>query len=127
MTARYEGVRGTHEAAEKATSDARADVTAYERQLSTLRDEAAGRVDAARRTIDSERSARLTEVNARIAEMRAEAERKDAALREANRGNIAAAVAQVASRAAELATGRKPADSEVQQIVASLVQSGGSR
>ena len=76
---------------------------------------------------DLERSARLAEVNARIADMRAEADRQNAALREANRGNIVDAVTQVVARAAELATGRRPADGEVRQIVSTLVQSGGSR
>ena len=90
MQERYEGVRGTLESADKATADARADVSAYEGRLAALRDEAA-------------------------------------ALREANRGNIVDAVTQVASRAAELATGRRPADGEVRQIVSTLVQSGGSR
>ncbi|MEY4365396.1 MAG: synthase subunit [Actinomycetota bacterium] len=127
MQERYEGVRGTLESADKATADARADVSAYEGRLAALRDEAAGRVDAARRTVDAERSARLAEVNSRIADMRAEADRRNAALREANRGNIVDAVTQVASRAAELATGRRPADAEVRQIVSTLVQSGGSR
>ena len=127
MEQRYDGIRGNLESADKATSDARAAVADYEGRVSALRDEAAGRVDAARRTVDSERSARLTEVNARIAQMRADAEQQNSAVRAANRGNIVDAVTLVATRAAELATGRRPAEAEVRQMVSSLVQSGDQR
>ncbi|MFM7262207.1 MAG: hypothetical protein ACKO1X_00455 [Acidimicrobiales bacterium] len=122
MKARYEGVRSGHDQAAKATADARADVEAYERALAAARAEGAGRVEAARRTVDSERSQRLSEVNARIAEMRATADRDAAAARQAASASIADAVGQVATRAAELATGRRPSADEVRTAVNTVVQ-----
>ena len=84
-------------------------------------------MDAARRTVDSERATRLAEVNARIASKRAEADAATDAARAAARGEIASAVAQVASRAAELATGRVPDSAVVQSAVAAAMESAGSR
>ncbi|MBM3718588.1 MAG: hypothetical protein FJW53_06415 [Actinobacteria bacterium] len=117
MQARYEGVRSVHDQAVKTTDDARADLEAYQRALAAARAEGAGRVEAARRTVDSERTERLAEVNARIAEMRAVADREAAAARASANESIAEAVGRVATRAAELATGRAPSADNVRAAV----------
>lgn len=122
MKTRYDGVRSKLDAAAKATADARADVEAYERALAAARAEGAERVEAARRTVDSERSQRLTEVNARIADMRATADREAAAARQAASSSIADAVGQVATKAAELATGRRPSADEVRTAVNAVLK-----
>ena len=74
-----------------------------------------------------QRQAKLAEVNARIAAKRAEADAANAAARAAVRDQVAAAVSQVAGRAAELATGRTPDPSAVQSAVAAAMESAGSR
>lgn len=122
MDARYAGIRADVEGAEKVKSDARADVAAYEAAVAAARTEANARVDAARQTLDAERTAKLSEVNARISAKRAEADAAAAAAREAAKGQVAAAVTQVATKAAELATGRTPDSSAVQQAVASAME-----
>ena len=127
MEARYAGIRGDIEGADKAKSDARGEVAEYERALEAVRAEAAARIDKARQTVDAERQAKLAEVNARIAAKRAEAEAANAAARAAVRDQVAAAVSQVASRAAELATGRAPDPATVQSAVSAAMESAGSR
>jgi F-type H+-transporting ATPase subunit b len=127
MEARYAGIRGDIEGADKAKSDARGEVAEYERALEAVRAEAAARVDKARQTVDAERQAKLAEVNSRIAAKRAEADAANAAARAAVRDQVAAAVSQVAGRAAELATGRTPDPSAVQSAVAAAMESAGSR
>ena len=127
MDQRYGAIRADLEGADKVKDDARSAVADYEKALADIRAEAAARVDAARRTVDSERATRLAEVNARIASKRAEADSATDAARAAARGEIASAVAQVASRAAELATGRVPDSAVVQSAVAAAMESAGSR
>ena len=61
-------------------ADAKSDVAEYEKALAAARAEAAGRIDAARQTVDNERNAQLAQVNARIAAARAEAETRVSAL-----------------------------------------------
>ena len=66
-------IRSGHEDAEQITAAAQGDADAYEAQLASVRAEAASRIDAARATLEQERSERLAAVNARIAERRAAA------------------------------------------------------
>ena len=127
MDARYADIRGNIEGADQVKMAAQSDVAEYEKALAAARAEAAARIDAARQTVDSERTAQLAQVNARIAAARAEADQQTAAAREAAKGEVAAAVAQVASKAAELASGRTPDASVVQAAVAAAMQSAGSR
>lgn len=127
MEARYAGIRGDIEGADKAKADARGEVAEYEKALEAVRAEAAGRVDKARQTVDAERQAKLAEVNGRIAAKRAEADAANAAARAAVRDQVAVAVAQVASKAAELATGRAPDAATVQSAVTAAMESAGSR
>lgn len=120
--ARYASIRANSEGAVQVKADATSDVAEYEKALDAARAEAAGRVDAARQTVDNERTAQLAQVNARIAAARAEADQKNAAARAAAQGDVAAAVATVASRVAELALGKAPDASVVNAAVASTME-----
>lgn len=127
MDARYEGIRSNIEGADKVKSSAQSDVAEYEKALAAARAEAAARIDAARQTVDTERTTQLAAVNSRIAAARAEADQKNAAARAAAQGDIASAVAQVATQAAVLATGITPDAQTVQAAVKSAMESAGSR
>ena len=121
MDARYEGIRSSHESADAERSAARAEVADYEAQLAGIKAEAARVVDAARVTLEAERQATLAEVNAGIAERRAAAVAQADAVRTAARDQIHAAVSDVAGRAGELATGRRPAADVVDRVVSEVM------
>jgi len=106
MEARAEAIRADRDAAEAVTASARADVAEYEAQVATLRSDAQQRVEAARATLETERTERLAAANAEIAERRAAAMAEVDAARAAAQGDVEAAVIDVVDRAAELATGR---------------------
>ncbi len=106
MEARAEAIRADRDAAEAVTASARADVAEYEAQVATLRSDAQQRVEAARATLEAERTERLAAANAEIAERRAAAMAEVDAARAAAQGDVEAAVIDVVDRAAELATGR---------------------
>jgi F-type H+-transporting ATPase subunit b len=127
MDARYADIRSDIEGAGQVKADAQNDVAAYDKQIAAVRVEAVARIDAARQTVDTERTAKLAEVNARIAAARAAAEAQTAAARSAAQGQIATAVAQVATKAATLASGKTPDASVVQAAVAAAMESAGSR
>ncbi len=117
MEARYNGIRNAHDSADAERSGARAEVAAYESQLASIKGEAARVVEAARATLEAERQAKLTQVNAGIAERRAAAMAQAEAARAAARDQIHAAVSDVAGRAGELATGRRPSVAVVERVV----------
>ncbi len=117
MTARYESIRGDFEKAETLTASARAEVAEYEAQVASVRADAQSRVEAARATLEGERTEKLTVVNARIAEKRAVATAEVDAARAAASSQVAAAVAAVAARAGELATGKAPSAAVVSDAV----------
>ncbi|CAB4663497.1 unannotated protein [freshwater metagenome] len=127
MDARYADIRSDIEGADSVKAAAQTDVAGYEKQLAAVRVEAAGRIDAARQTVDAERNTQLTQVNARIASARADADAQTAAARAAAQGQVAAAVAQVATKAATMASGRTPDASVVQAAVTAAMESAGSR
>lgn len=108
MDARYALIRGGHEQADTARASARAEVAEYESSLATVKAEANDRVEAARQTLEAERTARLAEVNAEIGGKREAAAAETQAAREAVRGDVAQAVADVTSRTIELSTGKVP-------------------
>lgn len=124
MDARYGLIRGGHEEADTARAAARAEVAEYESALATVKSEANERVDAARQTLEAERSARLAEVNAAIAAKREAAAAETAAAREAVSADIAAAVADVTSRTVELATGKVPDPAAVRAAVDEAMSAG---
>ena len=127
MDQRYASIRSNIEGADQVKSNARADVANYEAAVAAVRVEAAARVDAARQTLDNERTARLAEVNARIAAARAEADAANNAARAAGQAQVATAVATVVAQAAELATGTRPEASVVDSVVKQVMESAGSR
>lgn len=124
MDARYAHIRDGHEQADTARAAARAEVSEYESALSTVKAEANERVDAARHTLETERTARLAEVNAAIAVKRDAATAQADAAREAVRGDVAAAAADVSSRTVELATGQAPAAAAVRAAVDQSMNAG---
>lgn len=121
MDARYAHIRGGHEQADHARAAARAEVAEYESALATVRAEASERIEAARQTLEAERTARLAEVSAAIAVKREAAAAEAAAAREAVRGEIAAAVADVASRTVEMSVGTAPDADVVRRAVDSAM------
>ena len=119
MHARYDMIQSDKESAETLTAAARADVAEYEARLTSVRAEAQETVDAARATLEVERTDKVTAANARIAQKRAAAAAEIDAARQAAMGDVESAVSDVVARATEIATG-KPANSST---VNSAVQS----
>lgn len=117
MVARYEGIRAAHESADAERSNARAEVAEYEQQLAGIKAEAARKVEAARATVEAERSKAIAELNARLSEQRAAATAQAEAARSAAASQIRDAVAEVAGRAGELATGKRPSPDVVTRVV----------
>ena len=117
MDARYAGIRADHEQADAARAAARAEVADYEAQLAAVKAEAAAKVDAARQALEAERQEQVKALNAQLAERRAAAQAETEAAKAAVRDQIHAAVADVAGRAGELATGRRPDATVVARVV----------
>ena len=126
MDARYGKIRGDHETAEAIRDAAKGEVAEYEAALATVKAEARERVDVARQTLENERATALEEANARISVRRSEALAQTEAARAAAEPHIQEAVADVSSRAAELATGKRPDAATVTGIVSSLMAGGGA-
>ena len=125
--ARYDAIRSDIEGADEVKLSARTAVAEYEAARAAIQAEAAARIDAARQTLDNERTAQLAQVNDRIASARASSEVATAEAKAAAQGQIASAVATVVSRAAELATGQKPDASTVDATVKSVMESAVTR
>jgi len=125
MDQRYASIRSDIEGADQVKSNARADVANYDAAVAAVRVEAAARVDAARQTLDNERTARLAEVNARVAAARGQADQANEAARAAGKAQVAQAVATVVAQAAELATGSRPEQSVIDQTVKQVMESAG--
>ena len=121
MQARYDKVQSDQESAETLTAAARADVAEYEARLSSVRAEAQQKVDAARATLEAERSEQIGAANARISEQRAAATAEVEAARQAAMGDVESAVTDVVTRATEIATGKAPNASAVQSAVGSAM------
>lgn len=124
MDARYSSIREGHEQADNARAAARAEVSEYESALATVKAEANERIDAARHTLEGERTARLAEVNAAIATKRDAAAADADAARRAVEADVAAAAADVTSRTIELATGRAPDPAAVRAAVDRSMSAG---
>lgn len=117
MDARYASIRNDHESADAERAAARSEVSDYEAQLAAVKAEGAGKVDAARQQLEAERQEKLAVLNARLAEQRAAAQAETDAAKLAVRDQIQAAVGDVAGRAGELATGRRPDAGVVTRVV----------
>ncbi len=124
MTARYDRIEGDLETAEASTASARADVTDYEAQLASVRADAQTRVEAARATLEAERTEQIAAANARIADKRGAAAAEVDAAKQAARGQVESAVVDVSARLSELATGRRPSDDVVQRAVGDAMNQG---
>jgi F-type H+-transporting ATPase subunit b len=124
MDARYAHIRGAHEQADTARASARAEVAEYESALATVKAEANERVEAARQTLEAERTARLLEVNAAIGSKREAAAAETQAAHDAVRGDIATAVADVTARTIELSTGSAPDSAQVRSAVDQTMSAG---
>ena len=127
MDARYGKIRGDHQTADETRAAARAEVAEYEAELATVKAEVRQRIDVARQTLEGERTTALAAANERISARRAEAIAATEAARAAAAQHIEEAVADVSSRAAELATGRRPDPAAVSGIVSSLMAGGGGQ
>jgi F-type H+-transporting ATPase subunit b len=124
MTARYDRIEGDLETAQATTTSARADVADYEAQLAAVRADAQTRVETARATLEAERTEQITAANARIADKRGAAAAEVDAAKQAARGQVESAVADVSTRLSELATGRRPSDEVVQRAVGEAMNQG---
>ncbi len=124
MQARYGKIKTGHERAEAMRTTAQSEVAEYEAAVAAVQAEAASRVDAARQVIEAERADRLGVANAAIAQRRAAAAAAVEAAKLAARESIDAAVADVAARAVELSTGRRPDDATVRRAVADVAGVG---
>ena len=124
MTARYDRIEGDLETAEASTTSARADVTDYEAQLASVRADAQTRVEAARATLEAERTEQIAAANARIADKRGAAAAEVDAAKQAARGQVESAVVDVSARLSELAIGRRPSDDVVQRAVGDAMNQG---
>ena len=124
MDARYAHIRAGHEQADAARAAATSEVATYESALAAVKAEANERVEAARRTLESERQAKLAEVNARIATRREAAAAEAQAARDAARAEVASAAADVAARTVELSVGRAPDAGAVRAAVDAAMGAG---
>ena len=98
MTPRYDRIAERQGEAETLTAAARADVAEYEAQLASVRAEAQQKVDAARATLEAERTEQIAAVNARIAEKRGAAAAEVDAARRPRAVDVESAVADVSTR-----------------------------
>jgi F-type H+-transporting ATPase subunit b len=126
MDARYAHIRGGHEQADAMRASAKAEVADYEAALATVKSEANERIEAARRTLESERSAQLAEANARIAARREAANEAARSAREAASEGVAAAASDVAARTVELSIGKTPDAGTVRAAVDAAMSVGAS-
>lgn len=124
MDARYGHIRESHEQADATRASARAEVSEYESALATVKAEANERVDAARHTLETERTVRLAEVNDSITAKRDLAALEAESERAAVQADVAAAAADVTARTIELATGRAPDPAAVRSSVDQLMSTG---
>lgn len=124
MTSRYDRIEGDRVSAEESTTSARADVADYEAQVASVRSDAQTRVEAARATLEAERSQQIAAVNARIADKRGAAAAEVDAAKQAAHGQIESAVVDVSTRLSELATGRRPSDDAVRRAVGDAMNQG---
>lgn len=127
IDARYQSVRDGHSAADAERASASAEVAAYESALAGVRAEASARIEAARATLESERAAQLAEVNARVAARKESAAAAARAELDAARSQVGTAVASVAARTVELATGKSPDPNRVSAVVEQVMGTGVAR
>jgi F-type H+-transporting ATPase subunit b len=121
MMARTEHLRQTLVEADSIRDGAHAEVAEYHADLAKVQDEANGRVEAARQTVESERTLKMTEVNARLAARRADAAASADAAKAAASSQVASAAGDVAGHLASKVLGKTPDAGLVQQAVATVM------
>jgi len=124
MEARYGKIQADLANAEATRAEAEREVADYQAALDTVRVEAVGRVEVARRQLEEERSAKIADANQRIAARRSAAAAEAEAAMTAARGNIEAAVADVAALTVELSVGARPDDASVSEAVGRVMGVG---
>jgi F-type H+-transporting ATPase subunit b len=108
MVARTEHVTKTLAESDAIRDGAHQEVADYKADLAKVHEEAAGRVDAARQTVEAERAEKMAGVNARLAERRAEAVAASDAAKASMSGQVHTAASDVASQVAHLVLGKVP-------------------
>jgi F-type H+-transporting ATPase subunit b len=111
--------------ADSIRAGAKGEVADYEADLIKVREEAAGVVDAARQTLEKERTAKFAEVNARIAERRAAATAEADAMKAGAAAQVSVAAQDVASHAAGIVLGAAPSADLVRTAVSNAMYDGG--
>jgi F-type H+-transporting ATPase subunit b len=124
MQARYGKIRTDHETADSVRAAARGEVAEYEQELAAVKAEATKRIDTARQALEKERAIAISAANERIAAKKAVANDANEAAKAAAETHVRAAVVDVSSRAAQLATGHKPTAKVVEDVVSSLMGAG---
>jgi len=124
MEARYGKIQADLANAEATRAEAEREVADYQAALDAVRVEAVGRVEVARRQLEEERSAQIADANQRIAARRSAAAAEAEAAMTAARGNIEAAVADVAALTVELSVGARPDDASVSEAVSRVMGVG---
>ena len=122
--ARQAQVTGRHAEAEATRSAAQAEVDEYREAIAAVGAEAQARVDAAARTVETERVAAMAEANARIAEQRAVTMAEVDAARSAVAGSVAEAARAVSADVAGRVLGRAPDASVVAASVERTMTAG---
>lgn len=117
IAARYDSIQQGHTDAEQLRADAEGEVAAYESALAEVRQEAAGRVDAARQTLEAERAERIAAANAEIGDRKAAALAEVDAARQAAAGDVNDAAGTVAAQIVERLTGTTPSADAVGRAV----------
>ena len=97
--------------------DAHKEVADYKADLAKVHEEAAARIDAARQTVESERSTKMAEVNARLAEKRTDAVASADAAKASMSDQVVTAASDVASQVAHMVLGKVPDASLVKTAV----------
>ncbi len=121
MVARTEHVAKTLVEADAIRDGAHQEVADYQADLAKVRDEAAARVEAARQTIETERTEKMAGVNARLATRRTEAVAAGDAAKAAVADQVASAASEVASQVANMVLGKVPDAAIVRSAVATAM------
>jgi F-type H+-transporting ATPase subunit b len=121
MVARTEHLAKTLADADAIRDGAHQEVADYKADLATVHEEAAARIDAARQTVEAERTEKMAGVNARLAERRAAAVASADAAKASMSDQVATAASDVASQVAHMVLGRVPDASLVKSAVTSAM------
>jgi F-type H+-transporting ATPase subunit b len=125
MQARTQLISSQLAEADSIRAGAKGEVADYEADLTKVREEAAGVVEAARPTLEKERTSKFAEVNARLAERRAAATTEADAMKAGAAAQVSVAAQDVASHAARIVLGAAPSADLVRTAVSDAMYNGG--